>query len=213
MKFYNYSNVILQGSSASGKTQMMREILRQKGDLFFESVTRVIFVYEHWQELYDEMLKDDPDIIFTKDIPNTETLYEYTKGHRHSLLCLDDKQMEVGESANVATIFTRLSHHFKISCFCLMQGATLKGRHASDVLRNAHYNIVFKSGKEAHLLRALGAQMNDYRALSEAYKLAIDDRQYRYLCVNNHPKASHLEKYSTDILPSDGVCTLFHKKK
>ena len=190
----------------------MKRILEQKDGMFFENVTRIIIIYEHWQPLYDEMLADNPDIIFSREIPSAEQLQEWVEGHKHSLLCVDDKQLELGNSPQGANIFMKLSHHLKISCFFLLQGATMKGRFSSDVVRNSHYTILLKSGREAHLVRSIGLQMNDYKTLSESYKMATAAGQYSYICINNHPKASPLERYTTDILPSDKVCTIFAGK-
>ena len=212
MKFYDYSNVLIQASSSGGKTHFLKQILEQKADLFFEPVTCTIIIYEHWQSLYDEMLDNDPNIIFSREIPSQEQLEEWVKDHRHSILCVDDKQLELANSPQGAAIFMKLSHHLKISCFFLLQGATMKGKYAGDVVRNSHYTILLKSGREAHLVRSIGTQMNDYAALAEAYKQATT-AQFSYLCINNHPRASLIERYSTHILPSDRVCTLFVSKK
>lgn len=192
---------------------MLKQILEQKDDMFFEPVTRVIMIYEHWQPLYDEMLANNPDIIFSREIPSEGQLQEWVEGHNHSILCVDDKQLELSNSPQGASIFMKLSHHLKISCFFLLQAATMKGKYASDVVRNSHYSILLKSGREAHLVRSIGLQMNDYRALSEAYRQAISGGQYSYICINNHPKASHLERYSTHILASDKACILFAGKQ
>lgn len=192
---------------------MMKQILEQKADMFFEPVTCVIMIYEHWQPLYDEMLANDATMIFSREIPSADQLKEWVEGHKHSILCVDDKQLELSNSPQGASIFMKLSHHLKISCFFLLQGATMKGRYAADVVRNSHYTILLKSGREAHLVRSIGLQMNDYQNLALAYKMATSEGQFSYICINNHPRASALEKYSTHILPSDGVCTLFVGEK
>ena len=212
MKFYNYCNVILQASSGGGKTELMRKIIAQRDSMFFITPAKVIIIYSNWQPAYDDMLKADPDIIFTNQIPGEHRLKLWTENVDHTLLVADDKQLELAESQFMADVFTRLSHHLHLSTFILLQGGSMKGKFASDIVKNAHYTILFKGGREAHHVRSLGIQLNDYKNLSAAYKLATQAGRFVYLCVNTHPRANAIERYSTNILASDACCTLFIPK-
>ena len=212
MKFYNFSNVILQASSGGGKTELMKKIIEQRDSMFFIKPSKVIVVYSNWQKSYDELLDHDADIIFTQQIPTEERLKQWTEHEQHTLLVADDKQLEIGNSPFMAAVFTRLSHHLRISTYILVQGGSVKGPFAGDIVKNAHYTIIFKGGREAHLVRSLGIQLNDYKNLADAYKWATSEGRFVYLMVNTHPRASPMERYSTDILTSDACCKLFIPK-
>ena len=87
------------------------------------------------------------------------------------------------------------------------------GKYASEIIKNAHYTILFKAGQMAYLIRSLGLRLSDYTNLSQAYKLATAGRNFKYLCVNAHPRASEIERYSTDILPNEAPVTLYINKQ
>lgn len=188
----------------------MRNLIEQRERAFFSVPTKVIYIYSNYQSLYDDMANTGVNITFLNTIPSEEDLIKLTKNHVHTLLICDDKIMELAQSPTMAQSFVRLNHHLRMSSFILLQSSNMSGaKYASEIIRNAHYTIMFKAGQMAHLIRSLGIRLNDYRNLSTAYKQATDGRKYSYLCVNCHPRASDMEKYSTNILPDDGSCMLF----
>ena len=160
--------------------------------------------------MYDDMANSGVNITFLSSIPNEDELISLTSGHKHTLLICDDKIMELAQTPTMAQAFVRLNHHLGMTCFILLQSSNMSGaKYAAEIIRNAHYTIIFKAGQMAHLIRSLGVRLNDYGNLSSAYKQATTGRKYSYLCVNCHPRANDLEKYSTNILPSEGSCVLF----
>lgn len=198
------------GASSSGKSTFLTEIVKQRKEAFFKVPTKVIVLYKHYQPLYDEMSQDGLDIVFLTQLPSETELTAMTLGHDHVLLLVDDQLSSIGTSSLLLDVFVRLCHHLKMSCFLLIQASNMsKSRYGSDIMRNAHYYILFKSAQIGHNLRSIGVRINDYKNLSRAYKLATHERPYTYLSVCLHPKASELERYSTDILPSDKRCRLF----
>ncbi len=210
VKFYDYSAIVLQGTSNAGKTFLMKEIILQRKEMFFTFPTKIIYIYNHFQELYKDMLLSNTVITFLKYIPTETQLRELCEGHEHTLLVCDDKLIELNENPIIAEAFVRLAHHLKMTVFVLLQISNLSNaKYGAEIIRNTHYHIMFKSGQMGHILRALGTRINDYKNLSNAYKLATENEIYSYLSVNIHPRSQLIEKYSTKILSSDTYTQLF----
>ena len=214
VKFYDFTSVIVQGISGTGKTSLMKEIIRQKDLLFFTIPTKIIYIYSHYQEIYDEMKSYFPDISFVKNIPDEKELTHMVSGSAHTMLVCDDKMTQVGKEPIILDLFVRLCHHLKISVFLLLQLSNLsKSPYMGEIMRNSHYYFIFKSGQNGQTLRSLGIRINDYKTLFEAYKLAVKGKNHAYICINLHPNAQEIEKYSTNILPSDGYTILYIRQK
>ncbi len=209
-KYYDYSAVVLQGSSNCGKTYLMKQIILQREKMFFTTPTKIIYIYNHFQELYKDMLLSNADITFLKHIPSEAQIRELCEGHNHTLLVCDDKLIELNDNPIIAEAFVRLAHHLKMTVFVLLQISNLSNaKYGAEIIRNTHYHILFKSGQMGHILRSLGTRINDYKNLSKAYKLATENENYSYLSVNIHPRSHIIEKYSTKILSSDTHTQLF----
>ena len=209
VKFYSQANILIQGPSGAGKTQFMLQVIQQRDRVFFVKPTKVIYIYSNYQPVYDKMREACGDIVFIKHIPSEEQLEDLTRGHNHSILVCDDKLSSVGTTPNISEVFIRLGHHLSITTFVLLQASNLAGsKYAGNIVRNSHYTILFKAGQMAHLIRSLGIRINDYKNLVSAYKLATVEN-YNYLCVNTHPKASEMERYTSLILPDDPQCLVY----
>ena len=209
MRFYDFSNVLFQGPANCGKSELAGKIIEYRDQLFFTPISKVIVVYSHWQDLYQRLAETVPGIVFMETLPTESELTSLVENESHSLFVADDKGHEAVSDPFIAHLFSRLSHHKRITPMILLQNAGIKGKFASDIVRNAHYHILLKSPKSSHLVRTLGLRMNDFRNLTAAYKLATDERPYSYLCVNNHPKSEITSRYYSTFLPSDGYISLF----
>ena len=215
MRFYNFSNICISGASGAGKSKLMQKIIVNRDQMFFTFPTRIIIVYSNWQEIYEELERSIPDIIFMQNFPSETELDDLVKDHEHSIFIADDKGIDAAASPFIAHLFSRLSHHKRITSILLLQNSNLKGKYAGDILRNCQYNILMRGGKEAHSIRALGIQLCDYANLISAFRQATEKDLYSYLCVNTHSKVNgDFGRYYTNILQQgEGEVTLFLPKR
>ena len=182
--------------------------------MFFTQPTKFIYVYSNYQRIYDEIINTGVNITFLRNLPTEEELTSMLLGVQHSVMIVDDKMIEIGQSQFMLDVFTRLAHHLNMSTFIMLQASNLgKSKYAAEIKNNAHYSVLFRSGSMGYVLRSLGSRLAEYKNLITAYKMATERKNFSYLVVNTHPRASEIERYSTDILPADGACVLFINKR
>ena len=213
MKFFNYSNVIVSGSSQSGKSMIVNRIVNNSDSLFFIQPTKFIVIYSAWQQMYDEMEKKLQNITFLENFPSEDDLNKLCAGHNHSILIADDKGVGVSDDRFMGDLFSRFGHHKKITSFLILQSTTMKGKFSQDILRNSHYSIIMRSGgREGQSIRSLGIQINDLKNLQEAYKSATENGVYTYLICNLHPKSNPVFRYYSNIFPEDPFVKVYQSK-
>ena len=119
MKFQDYSNIIVSGCSNSGKSTFAHRLIKHARDMFITPPSKVIYVYKHWQPLYDDLRLKVKGIDFLEKLPSEEELTNMVRGHNHSVLVADDKMADINNSNHAGDLFTRLSHHLGISTVLL----------------------------------------------------------------------------------------------
>lgn len=202
LPFQDNSNIIISGCSGSGKTVFVSRLIKHHQKMFYTPPELIIYIYKHWQPLYSEIEKQHSKVIFNSNLPSEEELKDMVKDRNHSLLICDDMMSEIGSSEFVRDVFTRLSHHLKVSTILLLQNATSPGKYNATLCRNAHVSVLMKSPREAYTIRALGTQLGDYKNLFSAYKDATQ-KPFSYLVCDTHPNALAKFKYRTNIFPDD----------
>lgn len=203
--FQDNSNIIISGCSGSGKTYFLSNLIKYRNDLFHTTPNQIIFIYKHWQDIYNDIEESMDNTIFMDSLPSEEELKSLVYGNEHSLLICDDMITEIGNNPFISDVFTRLSHHLKISTILLVQNLSSPSKYQSTISRNAHVSVLMKSPREAYSIRVLGAQLGDYKNLMAAYKDATKS-PYSYLVCDTHPNANQEYRYRTQIFPNkEGV--------
>ena len=142
MKFEDFSNIIVSGCSNSGKSSWVHRLIAHAKDMFITPPSKVIYVYKHWQELYDDLQKNATGVEFTDKLPTEEELKSMLKDHKHCLLVADDMMQEINSDNYASELFTRLSHHLGMSTILLLQNGTLQGKSAGDIAKSCHLSAI-----------------------------------------------------------------------
>lgn len=212
--FQDKSSIVMTGSSQSGKTFLLRDILLHADQMFQTPPTICIFVFTHWQEAYESIRKKWGDrVLFTQRIPEESQVEAIMRGHKHGVFVADDKCDQVEKNPFFRNLLCRLGHHCRMSSFCLLQDANFTGKASSALKKNFHVTIVMRSPRERSFVRALALQTGDYRCLMHAYDDAVKEK-YGYICIDLHPGADPEYRYRTNIVPSDKHhCVVYKPKK
>ena len=211
LKFNNNSNIVISGCSGSGKTCFVKRVLQHLPDMFETVPTLIIYCYNTWQEIFDDISNLGVSLLFTRDIPTEGELGDLTEGHPHSLLICDDKMEQLMRDSFMSHLFTRSSHHHKCTTILLLQNSTCNGKNKADFTKNCHYSILMRSPRDHYSIRALGVQLGEYRALLDAYNDATNTK-WGYLLCDTHPNSEPAYKFRTNIFPDDEQLIVYKKR-
>lgn len=213
LPFEDYSNILLSGISQSGKTGLLHRLCKHAKVMFHPTpIERIIYVYRHYQDSFQELTKEVGDILFTTEVPTEEELRELVKGSAHTLLILDDCLHLLQTNPICQDLCVRLSHHLRMSVVFSAQTGTLKGKYGPDIAKNIHANLVLKSPKEIHFIRSLGIMMGNYALLRQAYQSATQ-LPYSYLCIVTHPRRHSDLQISSSIFPDEEPTYVYINKQ
>ena len=187
------------GQTQSGKSYMVRCMLRHLEELFDPVPTKIIYCYGEYQKEFNEFL---PKVELMEGFPNN--VHELTKGHDNSLIVLDDLMSQCSDDQRVADLFTRGSHHLGISVQYLTQNLFQPGKLSRTISLNSHYMLIFRNPRDSLGISTLAKQMfpkhTDY--LLEAFRDATS-KPYGYLVIDCHQLTPENMRLRTSILPEE----------
>ena len=143
-------NMIISGSSGSGKTKKICKILKYKDILFNNTTSKVFFFYNEWQDAYDELKQLRLVTKFIKGIPPQEEVLDIIKGedfgdyetNPHQLLIFDDLVSEIQDDLMVKC-FSVLGHHKNVSIILVTQTLFNPGINKSNVVQQNAHDLLF----------------------------------------------------------------------
>lgn len=207
--FYDGSNMVICGMSNSGKTCLVKDIIEHSGVLFEHKPDKILFIFKHWQSIYESIESQNSNVKFSNQIPEEDELMSHINGSKHSMIICDDMMAELCSNSFILSLFTRLSHHLNISTILLLQSHTIPNKFSSILNKNCHYTILMRSPRDAYAIRTIGLQLNDYKKLMSAYKDATSCLPFTYLLIDCHPKSDVKMRYKSKILPTDDACVVY----
>lgn len=176
------------GSTGTGKTFICKELLENASKFIDPPPVECIYNYGVYQDLYDRIKCGFP-IKFVEGLSKMEDL---PKDGQHRLLIIDDLMQEASESAEVANMFTKFSHHLNYSVVILTQNLFNKGKYFRTISLQAQYLFLLKSVRDVSIISTLGRQMGNSKFLAACYVEATSV-PYGFLFLDL--KASSDDKY------------------
>lgn len=87
LKFISPAICIVAGSSSSGKSTLVFEILKHSHAMFTEQPVRIIYVYGAWQNKFTEMQSTTSisNIDFFNGLPTKENLESWSLDEKHRI--------------------------------------------------------------------------------------------------------------------------------
>ena len=127
------ANFYICEHSQSGKSYLVRSMLRHAEELFNPVPTKIIYCYGICQKEFEEMLQSMPNLTLVEGFP--DNLCEMTRGHDNSLVVLDDLMSQCSNvDPRVSDLFTRDSHHLGMSVLYLTQNLLPPGERSRTIV-------------------------------------------------------------------------------
>lgn len=204
--------LLIAGPSSCGKTTFVCKLLENIDNNIDEPIKTVHWCYT--EEGSRPTIKCAENggfkIFFHLGIPES---FENTNIEGGNLVILDDCMAESSNNTMIANLFTKTSHHQRISVILLTQNIFHKGSHTRDISLNAKYIILFKSPRDKAQASYLCRQIypENSRSLTDIYKEATE-KPYSYLLIDLTQTANDLIRFRSDLFNTNG-CICYSNKK
>lgn len=155
-------NCIISGVSKSGKTTLVKNLLRMSDDIFTQKPSHVICYYKFMQDIYQNMLDeglinelvsiDDNDFSY-ESVREKISPYQNSNG---CLILFDDTMTEI--SNDFEQIFTNLSHHNNTSVIFITQNLFYNNSSYRTMSLNTDYLFIMKNARDKQQIGILAKQ-------------------------------------------------------
>ena len=166
-------------------------------------------VFSEWQKIYEEWKILFPQCEFIENFD--EDYYKTIDSRKENLLILDDQMLEAGKSEYLKVLFTKGSHHRRLTVIFLVQNVYDKGNSMRTANLNAHYLIFFKNNRDKTQQRILGQQM--FPAIPRFPMEVLDDatnqNSHGYIVYDLRAETDERIRIRTGIFP--GETLLFYR--
>ena len=137
----------------SGKTVWVQSLLKLANRMIYLPPERIVWCYSQWQPAY---IVTTPNIEFVKGISPALEQDSYFHVNKWNLIVFDDQMIDVGKNQRIVNLFTRGSHHRKLSVIYIMQKVFHQGESSRNISLNSHYLVLFKKPRDKLQVFSLG---------------------------------------------------------
>jgi hypothetical protein len=212
MQFDLPKNMMIVGSTQSGKTQFVNRLLLNHRNAFKQSVALIIYCYGAWQPALDELESGLGDLVdFRPDIPSSEELVSIRRDKvgpegGEIVLVLDDKMNSLKENAQGTSVLETVcvtAHHSRISCILTLQNL-FHNKIVRAISLNCHYLCLFRNNRSVAQVRTLGTQIfpGQLTYFMDSYERATSP-SYGYLFIDLTPNGDRKLRLRTKIFNDD----------
>ena len=181
LKLFANSNIMVIGSTNTGKTTMILRIIKEK--LIEPMPTKIFYLYGAKQSFMDTWNKDrsNPKIEFVEGL-NLDVVDSYKDP---KLLIIDDLMMD--QSKDLSQHFIAGSHHKQTTTMYVTHSIFLNNENYRLISNNCQYIILMKNKRNYSQVVRLARQVlgTEYNRVVEAYKYT---NSYEFVLLSFHPK-------------------------
>lgn len=202
-RFRTNFSMLCFGPTCSGKTVFIRKLLKHRDLCFDRTPERIVYLYTHWQEEYDLMKQDNPQMDFRRDFQEVLGNESFFNKQQVNLLILDDLASSVADSKEASNLFTRGVHHKNINCIHICQNMFQQGKSMRNLQLNAMYLVLFKNCRDVNQIKLL-AKQTGLSHLPTAYN-KVTSKPYQPLLVDLKTDCPDYFRVRSHILPSEDM--------
>lgn len=185
----------LAGSSSSGKSHFLFNLVKHRKHLFAEPFHRIIYCHPTEPDLspgsyWSNLKKEYANIEFCIGLPSLTKL-DLHSNRLHTLLMMDDLMVQALQSPDILEFATQHSHHRNISCTISLQNYFLpNNKYGRSFIKNCNYRVFFYNRLENRELAIISSQIaNCSTFFQDNFEFLINkfpnDKSY-YLLIDGH---------------------------
>ena len=182
-KFSLPMRAIFSGSSQSGKTHMIGEMLKNQEDIFS---SRFDFIKYYYPTFLDEAPVDYHDFIetpisYASGFPTKAEVLAYPK---NTLMIIDDQSDTAVKSDLVSQIFKVISGKKNLSIILVTQNYFMQGRHSREIRNSCNYVGLFRNCCDDLLNSRVATAFGLKAAYAAAEKDIFDCQIYPFIFID-----------------------------
>lgn len=215
-RFKTPFNCIISGSSKTGKTTFVYNLLTVRNTIFTKNPDNVILFFKHEQDIYkqmlelklvDEVISIDEGFTFDNIIAKVNPY----KDKNGSLLIIDDAMTDIGN--DFEQLFTNLSHHQNCSVIFLTQNLFYRDKTYRTMSLNSHYFVIMKNPRDKQQISILAKQFcpGNSTYVINSYMDATK-YSYSYLLLDFMPDSPSSLRLRSKIFPHEFPYTVYLEK-
>lgn len=213
-RFKTPFNCIISGASKSGKTTLVRNLLKISEDIFTKKPSYTILYYKFMQDIYQQML-DEGLINEIIQIDNDDFSYDSIrekimpyKNKNGCLILFDDTMTEI--NSDFEQTFTNLSHHHNTSVIFITQNLFYKSSSYRTMSLNADYLFIMKNARDKQQIGILAKQFCPGNSIYVVQSFTDATKTpFSYLLLDFTQKCPDPLRLRTKIFPSEFPYTVY----
>jgi hypothetical protein len=167
--------------------------------------SRYIWLYNIYQDLYDDIERDVPNVSFVQGLPSRSDVEAWAKNETHLVILLDDLYHLMINSRDVLDLFVLLCHHLTCTLVISCHNIFMSSKYAKTMTTNLHYIMLFKLQNRLQL-STLGTQLfchnKKAKHFVQVYDAVIETDQFSPLIIDLSPQARCSDyKLRMNVLP------------
>ena len=195
MKVFKHPfTMIVSGPSNAGKSCFVEKLLKHAKKMIKPAPGRIIWHYSQWQAMYSLM----HNVEFKLGPPTDDDIQSYND----SLLIIDDLMSEC--STLSSNLFTKYSHHLKISIIYILQNLFVQSKNQRSISLNTGHIVLFKNPRDSSQVMFLARQISPYNPnlCVEAF-LDATKKSHSYLLFDFLQDTPDTHRMRSNIFPGE----------
>lgn len=194
LKFKCPFGMTVSGSSQSGKSEFLFNLIKFRDNMFTSQFSRIIYCQPNAfapknQEFFKRLQDLCPNIELCSNLPSISTL-NLDLSNSPSLLLIDDLMTSVLWSKSMVDLLANDVHNYNISVVIVLQNYFAPGKYGKSLVRNCQYRVFFYNRIEQLELRTISSQVanapNFFAANFDFLIKTFPNAPSYYLLIDGH---------------------------
>ena len=177
---------IFSGSSESGKTYLIGQILKNQRQIFGEDFASVKYFFPEFLDEAPVNFHEEVDISYQQGPPTKEDILSIPK---NSLVILDDMADFAVKSALISQIFKVISGKNNLSIILVTQNYFIQGKFSREIRNSCNYVALFRNCADASLNKRVATAFGLKDAYLAAEKDVYQTQVYPYFFIDQTQRA------------------------
>ena len=217
LRFIHPASHLIVGPPGCGKSVKVSKLIREKNTAIEngDKIKPVIWFYDHWQPLFDELKEDGIVNTFLQVAPTKSEFEKVTESGlvsgTGSIVVIDDFESEIGKDLD--QIVRVLARHRKCTVLLLFQNLFPVHKFSRSISLQVKYIHLFPNPRDNYQIVNFVRQLlpHDYKWLVEAFNYAVSVPFTSFLFDLTQSRESFL-RYRSHVLPSEGPMRVYFKR-